>query len=118
MIQGPNPFPEGTVEHWKTSQSRRRGTNPIPRWSGHLTREVIPESTHVGEKKLHSEHFIVPGALNFLKVLGALSFPKVLGALDFLKVPGALMSCSTTGHSVGSGQVRKAFHFSVLLPHS
>ena len=109
-------IPQGNVEHWKTSQSRRGGTNPILRWSGHLTREMILESTCVGEKKLHSEHFIVPGALNFLKVPGALNSPKVLGALDFLKVPGALMNHSTTGHGVGSGQVRKAFHFSCHYP--
>ena len=93
-------IPRGNVEHGKTLQSRREGTNPILRWSGHLTREVILESTCVGKKKLHSEHFMVPGALSFLKVLGALNypklpgalnFPKVLGALDFLKVLGALI---------------------------
>ena len=60
----------GNVKTLTTSQSIEGGTNPIPRWSGYLSREVIVESTHVGkktERKLHSEHFIVPGALNFLK---------------------------------------------------
>ena len=40
----------------------------------------------------------------------------MLRALDYLKVPGALMSHSTTGHGVGSGQVRKAFHFLAITP--
>ena len=63
-------IPWGNVKTWRTSQSRRGGTNPILRWSGHLSIEVILESTHVGkktERKLCSEHFMVPGALNFHK---------------------------------------------------
>ena len=99
-------IPRGNMEHWKTSP-RRGGTNPIPRWSGYQTREVILECTHVGKQKLCSEHYIVPGAPNFLKVLGA---------LDFLKVPGEIMSHSTMGQGVGSDQVRKAFHFSCCYP--
>ena len=57
-------IPWGSVKHRRTSQGRRKGTNPILRWSGCLTREVIPQSICVGEKNLHSECFIVPGALN------------------------------------------------------
>ena len=37
-------------------------------------------------------------------------------ALEYLKVPGALISIGTTGHGVGSGQVRKAFHFLATTP--
>ena len=40
----------------------------------------------------------------------------MLRTLDYLKVLGALMSCGTTGHGVGSGQVRKAFHFLAATP--
>ena len=70
MTQRPIPFPGGTSKPGELPQSRRGGTNPIPRWSGHLSREVIPESTCVGKKKrrkLCSEHFIVLGVLNFHK---------------------------------------------------
>ena len=63
-------IPWGNIETWRTSVSRGGGTSPILKWSGRLSREVILESTCVGEKKerkLCSEHFIVPGALNFMK---------------------------------------------------
>ena len=116
-------IPMGNIKHRRTSQGRRGGTNPIPRWSGHLTREVVPESTCVGEKNLHSEHFIVPGALNFYGAWGTkLLWCQrqgtfiVLGAQDFLKVPGAQVSHGTTEHGVGSDQARKAFHFLAATP--
>ena len=35
----------GNVVHRRTPQGRRGRTNHMLRWSGHLTREVIPEST-------------------------------------------------------------------------
>ena len=83
----------------------------------------MPESTHVGEKNLHSEHFIVPEALNFYSARGTelLWCPGhgtfiVLGAQDFLEVPGAQVSLSTTEYSVGSDQVRKAFYFLATIP--
>ena len=63
-------IPWGNVTTWRTFQSRGDRTKPILRQSDHLSREVILESTCVGkkkERKLCSEHFIVPGALNFLK---------------------------------------------------
>ena len=123
MIQSIHSIPRGNVEHRRTPQGRRGRTHPILRWSGHLTREVIPESTRVGEKNLCSEHFIVPGALNFYSARGTeLLWCQghgtfiVLGAQDFLKVPGAQVSHSTTEHSVGSDQVRKAFHFLATTP--
>ena len=58
-------IPRGNVKHKRTSQSIRGRTNPILRWSGWLTIEVTPETTHVGEKNLCSECFRVPGSLNF-----------------------------------------------------
>ena len=63
-------IPWGNVKTWRTSQSR--GEKAIPSQDGLATYpwEVILESTCVGkkkERKLCSEHFIVPGALNFLK---------------------------------------------------
>ena len=116
-------IPGGNIKHKRTSQGRRGRTNSIWRWSDHLTSEVIPESTHAGEKNLHSEHFIVPGAMNFYGTRGIellwcqwhRTF-KLLGAQDFLKVPGAQVSHSTTEHGVGSDQVRKAFHFPAATP--
>ena len=69
----------GNIEHRRTPQGRRGRTNPMARWSGCLTREVIPESTHVGEKNLCSECFIVPGALNSCGANGTETFI-VLGA--------------------------------------
>ena len=100
-------IPRGNVEHRRTPQGRKGRTNPILRWSGYLTNEVIPESTQVGKKNLHSECFIVPGALHFnidrgtelLWCQGHKTFI-VLGAQDFLKMPGVQVSCSTTEHGV------------------
>ena len=62
--------PRGNVEHRRTPWGRRGRVNPILRWSGFLTREVIPESSQVGEKNLHSECFIVSGALKFYSARG------------------------------------------------
>ena len=87
--------PWGNVKHRRAPQGRRGRTDPILRQSGHLTREVIPESTCVGEKNLCSECFIVPGALNFYGARGTeLLWWQghgtfiVLGAQDFPTVPG------------------------------
>ena len=35
-------IPRGNIQHRRTPQGRRGRTNPIPRQSGHLTREVMP----------------------------------------------------------------------------
>ena len=48
------------------------------------------------EKKLCSEWFIVPGALDYDRVLGAVNIVIVLNTLDFFIVPGALLCQSTT----------------------
>ena len=89
-----HPIPQGNIKTWRTSQSRQGGTNPILRWSVHLSREVILESTHVGmkeERKLCSECFIVLGGLNFLK--------KVLGALNSHGAKSTGLSKSARGTS-------------------
>ena len=116
-------IPRGNVEYRRASWGRGEKENPILRQSGCLTKEVIPESTHVGKKNLHSEHFIVPGALNFYSARGTdLLWCQghgtfwVLGAQDFLRVPGTQVSHNTAENGVGSDQVRKAFHFSCHNP--
>ena len=62
---GIHSIPRGNATYKRTPQSRRGRTRPITRRTGHLTREVTSETTCVGMKNLHSEHFIVPRAQNF-----------------------------------------------------
>ena len=116
-------IPRGNVKYRGTPQGRGGRTNPILRWHGCLTREVIPESTHVGKKNLCSEQFIVPGAMNFYSARGTeLLWCQgygtfiVLGTQDFLRVPGAQVSHSTAENGVGSDQVRKPFIFLATIP--
>ena len=99
-------IPRQNVKCKWTSQGRRGRTKPILRRTGYLTTEVTSETIHVGMKNLHSEHFIVPGALNFHKA----------------RSTGLSKSARSTSkswyhrHSVGSDHVRKAFHF-LPQPH-
>ena len=96
-------IPRGNVKHKRTSQGRSGRTKPIPRRTGCLTREETSETTHVGMKNLHSEHFMVPGAQNIYSARGTeLLWCQghrtfiVQEAQDFLKVPGAQVSHCTT----------------------
>ena len=103
MIQWSIPFPGRMSNIKRTSQGRRGRTKPIPRRTGHLTREVTSGTTCVGMNNLCSECFMVPGAQNFYSARGTelllcqghKTFI-VLGAQDFLKVPRAQVSHHTT----------------------
>ena len=113
--------PRGNIKHKRTSQGKRGRTKPIPRRrTGHLTREVTSETTHVGVKNLCSEHFMVPGAQNFysdrgtepLWCQGHRTF-MVLGLSKSARSTSKLSYCK---HGVGANQVRKAFHFFAATP--
>ena len=102
------------------SQSRGGGTSPILRQSGHLSREVILESTCVGkkkERKLCSECFIVPGHWTFWKVLGALNS---CSAISTELSESAMGTCKSWCHRawcwIWTGQ--KSLSFFLPLPHS
>ena len=101
------------------SQGELRTLENFPKQKGrnqsHL--EMVWPPDQRGDPGIHSCWWEETVQWTFFSARGTELF-KVLGALNFLKVPGALMSHSTTGHGVVSGQIRKAFHFFLLLPHS
>ena len=90
----------------------------VPRGTGYLAREVTSETTHVGKKNLHSEHFLVQGAQNFYSARGTehlwcqrhRTFV-VLGTQEFLKVPGAKVKCGTTNTVLDPNRSEKPFLF-------
>ena len=111
-------IPGGNIKHKRTSQGRRGRTKPILRGTGHLTREVTSETTHVGMKNLCSECFMGPGTQNFFSARGneLLWYQEhrtfiVLGAQDFLKVPGAQVSCHTANMVLDPIRSEKPFIF-------